>query len=464
MFFSICSFAQITITDVNIASVGDVRIEKIDESPVGVSIGVSGGNQIWDFSSLNADYINELNFVAPGKTDFGATFPNSNLAIEIDDFYIFLSNNPNSLYLLGYAENTNSYPLENPELMLEFPTQYEDEFGFSIQLDSISLVSEMGPENASGLQFLMPGIVAAKIRIDTSSMSYVDGWGTAIVEGEEYDVLRVKNLSFGTDTVYGIVPQSHEVYASDYQIFTPDYLTINLFDTVHFSNLGMHNVVEVNEETWNANGSESNGGFEYYNDASHVFTEAGIYYYVCTPHIGNQMKGIVEVQENWDYIAAGVLSSGENSTSYTWYTDDATIGMPLVEMFLDSEGQIDEVSYIGNGEIFPSWNCIESACIDPEDGSGTYNSIESCEQECTINSIQKFEKNKIYPNPVNDLITFDVDNSGDLTIFGVDGKIVIKKHIKTTTKINISDLAKGIYHYQIISENNTLSGTFQIVK
>jgi len=453
MLFSICTFAQITISDTDIGSVGDVRIQKYDENPVGISLGNAGENQTWDFSTLSPDNIAELNFLDPSKTGFSETFPMANLTIENDGFHLFLSNSPGGLYILGYVGDFGTYPLENPELVLEFPTQYEDEFGFSVQLDSVSLISEMEPDQAAGLQFFMPGIVAAKIRLDTSSISYVDAWGTAIVEGAEYDVLRVKKSSFATDTIFGIVPQSHEVYASDYQIFTPEYLTVNLFDTVHFSNIGIHDVVEVDEETWNTNGTESNGGFEYYNDASHVFTEAGVYYYVCTPHIGMGMKGIIEVQENWDYVMSGVISSGESSTNYTWYTDDANIGMPLVEIYVNSEDEIIAVNYIGSDEVIPSWNCVEESCIDTADGSGIFSSLEECEEVCGSNSLEEINANTIYPNPAKD--NLHIELKGSKQIYSLLGELLI-----TSDKdiVDISHLSKGAY---LIKTNNA---TYKFMK
>ena len=56
---------------------------------------------------------------------------------------------------------------------------------------------------------------------------------------------------------------THNVYASDYMIFSPSNLNINLGDTVYFENLNSHNVVEVSEESYYNNGIISNGGLNY---------------------------------------------------------------------------------------------------------------------------------------------------------------------------------------------------------
>jgi plastocyanin len=97
-------------------------------------------------------------------------------------------------------------------------------------------------------------------------------------------------------------PTSVNIYANNYNIFDPGEVTISVNDTVYFENLGMHNAVEVSEETYNNNGITSNGGFAYYSDNYHVFTEPGTYYYVCTPHIQYEMKGIINVEQDINLI------------------------------------------------------------------------------------------------------------------------------------------------------------------
>ena len=91
----------------------------------------------------------------------------------------------------------------------------------------------------------------------------------------------------------GKAQNTHTVYASDYNIFSPSELTIQV-DTVYFENLSSHNAVEVNEETY---GTTSNGGFSLEDDGYVVFNEAGTYFYVCTPHVMMGMKAYIIVEE-----------------------------------------------------------------------------------------------------------------------------------------------------------------------
>ncbi|MGB1932037.1 MAG: cupredoxin domain-containing protein [Flavobacteriales bacterium] len=94
----------------------------------------------------------------------------------------------------------------------------------------------------------------------------------------------------------GKAQNTHIIYASDYNIFSPSELTIQVNDTVYFENLTSHNAVEVDEETYYNNGTTSNGGFSLQDDGYVVFDEAGTYYYICTPHAMMGMKGYILVE------------------------------------------------------------------------------------------------------------------------------------------------------------------------
>jgi plastocyanin len=79
--------------------------------------------------------------------------------------------------------------------------------------------------------------------------------------------------------------------------FSPDEITINAGDTVDFQIGGSHNVVEVSEGTWNADGTTSNGGFSLpFGGGMVTLDDPGTYYYVCQPHVGSfGMKGKIIV-------------------------------------------------------------------------------------------------------------------------------------------------------------------------
>ena len=69
----------------------------------------------------------------------------------------------------------------------------------------------------------------------------------------------------------------------------------------------------------------------------------------------------------------------------------------------------------------------------------------------------------IYPNPANDKIYFDeaVFWNAELTIYTIDGKIVVKNNHLTDNSMDVSNLSPGIYFMEI--ENENFSTTQKII-
>lgn len=80
--------------------------------------------------------------------------------------------------------------------------------------------------------------------------------------------------------------------------FSPSSITITEGDTVNWQLGGSHNVQEVSMATWTANQSTPlPGGFSLgLGGGKLAFETAGTFYYVCTPHAGQAMKGTITVQ------------------------------------------------------------------------------------------------------------------------------------------------------------------------
>ena len=78
--------------------------------------------------------------------------------------------------------------------------------------------------------------------------------------------------------------------------FSPDVLTVDAGQTITITLGSPHTFTEVSEETWNAGGNTSNGGFNF-SAGTHELTLdiPGTYYYVCIPHANSGMKGRIIV-------------------------------------------------------------------------------------------------------------------------------------------------------------------------
>jgi len=79
--------------------------------------------------------------------------------------------------------------------------------------------------------------------------------------------------------------------------FSPDNVGISFGDTVIFQIASIHDVIEVSEATWNANGNTAlSGGFSLpFGGGQLTGIPAGVHYYVCGPHASLGMKGKITV-------------------------------------------------------------------------------------------------------------------------------------------------------------------------
>jgi len=96
-----------------------------------------------------------------------------------------------------------------------------------------------------------------------------------------------------------VFPATRTISSSGFS-FSPATLTITVGDDIIFNLESNHNVVEVSQATWNANGSTAlSGGFEVAfggGTVSAAFLTVGTHYYVCQSHVSSGMKGTIVVQ------------------------------------------------------------------------------------------------------------------------------------------------------------------------
>ena len=76
------SMAQITVDSTDMPSIGDTAVMGIDTiAPAGLLV-LGTGAQTWDFTSIQVDEFDTMIFVDPSTTPYGADFPTANLALQ----------------------------------------------------------------------------------------------------------------------------------------------------------------------------------------------------------------------------------------------------------------------------------------------------------------------------------------------------------------------------------------------
>ncbi len=79
-----------------------------------------------------------------------------------------------------------------------------------------------------------------------------------------------------------------------------------------------------------------------------------------------------------------------------------------------------------------------------------------------VNSLNSF-KGMIFPNPAQDLIHFQLNETGTtalLEVLNQVGQVVIKQEITQNENISVNGLAPGVYFYIIHIKDKNLIGRF----
>ena len=152
--------------------------------------------------------------------------------------------------------------------------------------------------------------------------------------------------------------------------FSPDTLTVIVGDTITFNLSNSHNAVEVDQSVWNANNSASNGGFNIGFGQTGVFVPvlAQTYYYVCQPHVGMGMKGVIIAQStnvDCNGIANGssmMDSCGVCQQSYIY--DFMTHNVTMLDDTFGITLGATEILVMANDPQNPYWNSLAIISYD----------------------------------------------------------------------------------------------------
>jgi len=325
--------AQITVTDTDLMSVGDIIYQAYDNVPApSITLGNAGPNQTWDFSALQVQEYDTTEFIDPSGTPFEFDHPSANLCIDDNGEYIYIDKNVQGISLVGFDD------IQYPQFILPLPLVY-------------GLNTIVGPVIIMDSVFANPGFIdnvlaptisfnplhnqvdSIKILIESSTEFNVDAHGDIIIPMGTFDVLRVK---------------------------TDDITTTDFFAYCSNNTLG-------------------NGG--------------------------------------WYPLPAAIFPSEvEMISAYSWWTNDPSVKFVLVQIEVDSVGEINSVDFMHSPS--PS----------------------------SVNDLPTNNFN-IYPIPATNNLNIEAQNN-ELTylkLVDVTGKVILKKEFTQSTSLDVLDIAKGMY-------------------
>ena len=155
---------------------------------------------------------------------------------------------------------------------------------------------------------------------------------------------------------------------------------------------------------------------------------------------------VITGSHNWS--AAAETNNDEN----TMIIHDANIANQFYQEFYQRLNEIEN-------QVEPSFNCVNEACVDPMDGTGTFSSLVACEYDCLPTSIKEAESTQytLYPNP--NMGSFSVEfysKNSTVTVYQIvdtQGRVIVKKELSISEGLNSynldHDLGVGLYFLEI---------------
>lgn len=194
--------AQITLQSSDyFPTVGDTLRTATDNAPVGIEITAAGGNQKWNFSSLQAGFTLERVVQDAAEGDAAASYPAANILFEQveggEGYYI---SNETSFSIVGFA---GMDPLGQGFMVnAPFTPAYVERWAplsfLTLNTNDAALTVAVAADDIPGNIFdglpISPDSV--RVRVVTERTDLVDAWGTLVIPGGTYDVLREKRTEY----------------------------------------------------------------------------------------------------------------------------------------------------------------------------------------------------------------------------------------------------------------------------
>ncbi|MFA6950248.1 MAG: T9SS type A sorting domain-containing protein [Lentimicrobiaceae bacterium] len=193
---------QVVITTDDMPDVGDtIRVSLADARGL-ADPSVTGYNFSWDYSTLEPNSQNVIQYVSPTSTPFlyqiafnpmvsNLASPINNLDFfsgEVTDAYIFYKNTSSEYVCAGYAASVYNLPIPlkygQPERLYKFPLSVS-----SVPDSSIS-------------EFVLDYPDMAYLSIHKKRVNSVDGYGSLITPFGTFNTLRIKSFIYEHDSIY----------------------------------------------------------------------------------------------------------------------------------------------------------------------------------------------------------------------------------------------------------------------
>ena len=244
--------AQITITTANFPVAGDSLISATDGMPFGINIGNSGGNQTWDFRSLQG-ISNTTVYKNASEGQFSNSFPNASLVvIGLAGTETYYQSSATSFDLIGFHGNGGidlapvvEVKYNPPTKVRRAPLKYQDSYSDNTSLTVPFSGEDIPSEFTDSLPFTPDSV---RLNFVSNTTIEVDAWGVAQIPGGSYEVLRTKTIELRKtmlEVKLGFGPFAAWVDISD-QVPFFDFIGLDTLKTYSFlSDLAKEPIAEL---------------------------------------------------------------------------------------------------------------------------------------------------------------------------------------------------------------------------
>ncbi len=188
---------QVVLSGSSIPEVGDTLRQMVDNFPVGLEPGEAGGDQVWDFSTIQGLYVMETVFQPAARGRAARKFPSANSVLKLSsglENYFQLTDE--EVIELGVA---GSDPIDiGMQLTGEYYPSlvgkrahmtYGEEVRQSSSLIFPLRISQLPDTLFADFPFKPDSI---RLRVQVDRTDFADAWGILLIKEQIFNVLRVR--------------------------------------------------------------------------------------------------------------------------------------------------------------------------------------------------------------------------------------------------------------------------------
>lgn len=190
-------YSQIKINDRSFPKEGDTSLFYVDNLPSNIDPGAQGPDQRWNFMTLQSPFVRRSTWTNPAQSLAGKRFAGAELCLKIDEnTEAYFRREADQLELLGYFGSDpfgigirSLFRYEQPIVEERRKLEYGDlsssryEMSATLTLDDLPLpLRQTLPVTPDSL----------RLHLVSQRVDEVDAWGTLVMPGGFFDVLREK--------------------------------------------------------------------------------------------------------------------------------------------------------------------------------------------------------------------------------------------------------------------------------